>query len=49
VLAILGFTAVQAIVRGTALPSDWVLLALPAFGVLGFASLVVFVSAIVAP
>lgn len=47
--AILGFTAVQAVVRGAGLPTDWVLFAMPAFGALGFVSLVVFVSAIVAP
>jgi hypothetical protein len=49
VFAILGFTAVQAVVRGAGLPTDWVLFAMPAFGALGFVSLVVFVSAIVAP
>ncbi|MFB6303850.1 MAG: hypothetical protein ABEH47_01685 [Haloferacaceae archaeon] len=49
ITAILGFAAVQAIVRATDAPSDWVLLAMPLFGLLGAVSLVLFAAAFLVP
>jgi hypothetical protein len=48
-LAVLGFLAVRVGIRTTALADDWLLVALPAFGLVGLASLFAFVSAFVPP
>lgn len=44
---ILGFTLVRAVVEGGGIPDEWVLAALPAFGVVGLVGFVVFLSAVV--
>lgn len=49
VLSILGFAGVQAAVRATGLPSEWVLLSMPLFGLLGAVSLVPFAAAFLVP
>jgi hypothetical protein len=46
-VAVLGFTAVQAVVEGAVLPDEWVLVALPAFGLVGVVGFVLLVSAVV--
>ena len=48
VVAVLGYTAAQAVILATGLPDDYVLFALPVFGVVGFASLAVLVTSAVA-
>jgi hypothetical protein len=48
VFAVIGYTGAQAVILATALPDDYVLLALPVFGVVGFASLVLLVTSAVA-
>jgi hypothetical protein len=46
-VAVLGFTAVQAFVEGAVLSDEWVLVSLPAFGVVGVVGFVLLVSAVV--
>ena len=48
VLAVLGYTIAQAAILATGLPDDYVLFALPVFGVVGFASLALLVTSAVA-
>jgi hypothetical protein len=48
-VAILGFTAAQAVIDATGVRPDAVLLVLPLFGVVGFASFVTLVSAFLVP
>jgi hypothetical protein len=45
--SVVGFTVVQAVVTAGGLPDEWVLVALPAFGVVGVVGFVLFVSAVV--
>lgn len=45
--AILGFTAVSAAVDTGGVPDEWILVALPAFGIVGLVGFVVFLSAVV--
>jgi hypothetical protein len=44
VFAILGYAATQAVVAAASLPDDWVLIALPVFGVAGVVGLAAFVT-----
>lgn len=46
-LSILGFLAVRAVVTATPVADDWVLVALPAFGLVGLVSFVALVTAFV--
>jgi hypothetical protein len=45
--SVVGFTVVQAAIETGNLSDEWVLVALPAFGVVGVVGFVVFVSAVV--
>ncbi len=45
--AVVGFTAVQAAIEVGNLSDEWVLVALPVFGIVGVVGFVVFVSAVV--
>lgn len=45
-VAVLGFTAVQAVVEGAVLPDEWVLVTLPVFGLVGVVGFVLLVSAV---
>lgn len=49
IAAVLGFTATQAAIGALGLPDVYVLFAMPAFGIVGFVSLAVFVTAFVPP
>ncbi|AUV80965.1 hypothetical protein C2R22_04225 [Salinigranum rubrum] len=44
---VVGFTVVQAAIEAGNLSEEWVLVALPAFGVVGAVGFVVFVSAVI--
>jgi hypothetical protein len=48
-VAVLGFTAVQAAVEVAGYPEVYILLSMPVFGMIGFTSLAVFVTAFVPP
>lgn len=45
--SVLGFAAVQAVVDAGAVSDEWVLVALPAFGIVAVIGFVLFVSAVV--
>jgi hypothetical protein len=47
VVAVVGFTAVRAAVDALGVPGEWVLVALPAFGVVGVVGFVLLVSTVV--
>jgi hypothetical protein len=43
-VAVLGYAAVQAVIGATSLPDEWIVLAMPVFGVVGIVGLATFVS-----
>jgi hypothetical protein len=43
-VAVLGYAAVQVVIEATSLPDEWIVLAMPVFGVVGIVGLAAFVS-----